>query len=513
MPELPELSAIFAERALKADDLLLALVGASGTYLAITEQHDGKILLISDAWLSILGYTRKELAGKTVQGLNIWVQPTQRAKLIRQFKTDKIVDRFPARLRGKDGTLHDFSIALQSITITGKNYFLFTGHDVTENKLAEHAALASRQILVDALEAMSEGFVLYGVDGRLIICNSKFKEFYGYSDEEAAVGAHRRYLGELDVNRGTVLVSDNQRQAYIERREDLVKGPPKSFGIQLRDGRYLLLSDRRTEDGSIVSIHKDITDLKLAEISLVQAKEDADIANSAKSEFLAHMSHELRTPMNSILGFTQLMRDEFFGALGHPKYKEYITDVHRSGEHLLNLINDVLDISKVEAGEFTLHEEKLNLKDTVACCLQILRGKSSHGTGQICIEEPEADLFLLGDERIIRQIILNLLSNALKFTANGDKIILSLGKTTGQKIYIEVMDTGCGIAPGDLPRIMEPFGQARANARTAHEGTGLGLSLSKRFTELHGGTLSIQSARNEGTTVTITFPAERTMCV
>ncbi|WP_085909375.1 PAS domain-containing sensor histidine kinase [Kiloniella majae] len=506
---MPAPESLLTDFDLDSAELLEAIFAASGTYFVITDPATGLIHAISDAWLKILLYKREEVVGHTSQELNIWLSPEKRADMIQRIKTDKVVNRFHTCLRGKDGSLHDFSMTIQSIVLKKKNYLLFCGYDITEEIKVKNSAVSSRKMLIDALEAMSEGFVLYDPDGRLVICNNKFKQFYGYSDDEAKPGVVGYELGKLDIERGTVLVLDGDSQNYINRRQDLAKGPPKATIVQLKDRRYLLLSDRVTEDGYTVSIQKDITDIKEAEFALMRARDEAHIANNTKSEFLAHMSHELRTPLNSILGFTQVMRDELLGDLGHPRYREYINDVHHSGEHLLNLINDVLDISKVEAGKFELNEDVLDLKDTISACMQIIRGRPDAAALDIEVKTSKERVYFQGDERIMRQIILNLLSNAVKFTPSDGKVLLELKKNSDNSIRLTISDTGCGIEKDDIPIVLAPFGQARINARTAHEGTGLGLSLSKMLTELHDGTLDLRSEVNNGTNVSLDFPATR----
>ncbi|WP_421783794.1 PAS domain-containing sensor histidine kinase [Kiloniella litopenaei] len=505
---MPTPESLFTDFKLDSAELLEAIFAASGTYFVITDPQTGLIHAISDAWLKTLKYQREEVVGHTSQELNIWLGPEKRAEMIRRIKTDKTISRFHACLKGKDGSLHDFSVSIQSVVLQKKNYLLFCGYDITEEIKVKNSAVSSRKMLVDALEAMSEGFVLYDPDGLLVICNSKFKEFYGYSDEEAKPGVVGYELAKRDIKSGTVVIEGDE-QKYINRREDLDKGPPKSTTVKLRDGRYLLLSDRVTEDGYVVSIQKDITDIKEAEFALMRARDEAHVANNTKSEFLAHMSHELRTPLNSILGFTQVMRDELLGELGHPRYREYINDVHHSGEHLLNLINDVLDISKVESGKFELNEDVLDLKDTITACMQIIRGRPDAATLNIQITVPDEKVYFQGDERIMRQILLNLLTNAVKFTPKDGKVLLNLEKNSDHSIRLMISDTGCGIEEADIPVVLAPFGQARINARTAHEGTGLGLSLSKMLTELHDGTLNLTSKIQEGTQVTLDFPPER----
>ncbi|WP_299373474.1 PAS domain-containing sensor histidine kinase [uncultured Kiloniella sp.] len=506
---MPTPESLFTDFKLDSAELLEAIFSASGTYFVITDPQTGLIHAISDAWLKTLKYKREEVVGRTSQELNIWLGPEKRAEMIRRIKTDKAVSRFHACLRGKDGSLHDFSVSIQSVVLKNKNYLLFCGYDITEEIKVKNSAVSSRKMLVDALEAMSEGFVLYDPNGLLVICNSKFKEFYGYSDDEAKQGVVGYELGKLDIERGTVIVIEGSEDDYMNRRADLAKGPPKATVVKLKDDRYLLLSDRVTEDGYIVSIQKDITDIKEAEFALMRARDEAHIANNTKSEFLAHMSHELRTPLNSILGFTQVMRDELLGDLGHPRYREYINDVHHSGEHLLNLINDVLDISKVESGKFELNEDVLDLKDTISACMQIIRGRTDAAALNIEVTAPKEKVYFRGDERIMRQILLNLLTNAVKFTPNDGKVLLDLKKNSDHSIKLIISDTGCGIEENDIPVVLAPFGQARINARTAHEGTGLGLSLSKMLTELHDGTLGLTSKVGKGTQITLDFPVER----
>ncbi|KKJ78322.1 hypothetical protein WH95_03195 [Kiloniella litopenaei] len=505
---MPTPESLFTDFKLDSAELLEAIFAASGTYFVITDPQTGLIHAISDAWLKTLKYKREEVVGHTSQELNIWLGPEKRAEMIRRIKTDKTVSRFHACLKGKDGSLHDFSMTIQSIILGEKSYLLFCGYDITEEIKVKNSAVSSRKMLVDALEAMSEGFVLYDPDGLLVICNSKFKEFYGYSDEEATPGVHERALGKRDIEKGMV-ITEGDGQEYINRRAELSKGPQKPNVVTLKDGRYLMLSDRLTEDGYVVSIQKDISDIKEAEFALMRARDEAHVANNTKSEFLAHMSHELRTPLNSILGFTQVMRDELLGELGHPRYREYINDVHHSGEHLLNLINDVLDISKVESGKFELNEDVLDLKDTISACMQIIRGRPDAATLNIQITVPDEKVYFQGDERIMRQILLNLLTNAVKFTPKDGKVLLNLEKNSDHSIRLMISDTGCGIEEADIPVVLAPFGQARVNARTAHEGTGLGLSLSKMLTELHDGTLNLTSKVQEGTQVTLNFPPER----
>ncbi len=479
--------------------------------MAVSKLGDGTCLAVNTIWLEVLGFRREEVVGQKVTELGIWAEPSLRIELIARLKEGQVVENFDARLRGRDGRLHDCTASMRLLQVGGEELLLFSGHEVMSVASAEQAVRTTRALLIDALESISEGFVLYGPDGRLIICNSKFREFYGYSDEEAAPGAHRRELGKLDIERGAVIVEKELAHDYVERREDIIAGPPDSFVVTLRDGRVLLLRDRKTDSGGIVSIQSDITKLKEAEAAISAAKDEAQTANRAKSEFLAHMSHELRTPLNSILGFTQVMKEQVFGPLGDEKYLDYAMNVNHSGQHLLALINDILDISKVEAGEITLEEEVFDLREVIASCIEMVTGQAGEPEDRIAFETAADLTHFKGDARIIKQVILNLLSNATKFTPAERAVSVSAGLDAEGCVYVAVADEGCGIAAEDIPKILEPFGQVRRSAHQAHAGTGLGLSLSKMLTELHGGRLNIDSVLDQGTTVTLRFPLERTV--
>lgn len=260
-----------------------------------------------------------------------------------------------------------------------------------------------------------------------------------------------------------------------------------------------------------LDLSREIGDRRVAERNYLEARDEAEAATRAKSEFLAHMSHELRTPLNSILGFSEAMEVETHGPIGNRKYQEYVQDIQRSGKHLLRLINDVLDISKIEAGEMRINEEDIDLPATLAECVRVIEGWREAAAVTIALET-EADLpKLRADERLVRQITLNLMSNAIKFNKEGGDVRLSCQLTDAGSMSIVVGDTGLGIAKKDLAMVLEPFGQVRGNSLETHEGTGLGLSLSKQLVELHGGRLDIDSSPGVGTTVSVIFPPDRTV--
>jgi signal transduction histidine kinase len=247
---------------------------------------------------------------------------------------------------------------------------------------------------------------------------------------------------------------------------------------------------------------------KRIETQLVEAKKAAEAADRAKTDFLANMSHELRTPLNAIIGFSSMMSMELRGPLGHAAYKEYAEDIHQSGRHLLDVINDILDLSKISVGKFDIDADTLSLPAVIEDCVHMVRIKAEAAGLELVIDAP-ADLPpLCADERIIKRILLNLLSNALKFTDKGRVRIAAEAAADGA-ITLKVEDTGIGIAASALPRLMRPFVQIDGSLSRKYEGTGLGLSLVKSMVELHGGSVELASELGVGTTVTLRFPFER----
>jgi len=404
--------------------------------------------------------------------------------------------------------------------------------DITEQKSLVEKTVAADLRLRDAIETIPEAFVLWDADNRLVLCNSNFQALHHLPDEAMVAGTPYETVvatGKKPMIRTTVASDDGQRPGA------------RTFEAQLEDGRWMHISERRTKDGGYVSVGTDITKIKQHEQRLIegekrriatiddlrksqqalelQAEQLADLAekyaeektraeeaNQAKSKFLANMSHELRTPLNAIIGFSEIMEAAMFGPLGAEKYSEYSRDIRESGQYLLDVINDILDMSKIEAGGIRLTPEDVDLDPVLADCLRVVWGRATEK--HLALKSHVAPaIHLRADRRALKQIALNLLSNAVKFTPEGGAVTVE-GRVRGGMVTIAFIDNGIGIPKDALRKLGRPFEQVESQLTKRHQGSGLGLAIAKSLVEFHGGGMRIRSMLGKGTMVVVRLPLE-----
>ncbi len=405
--------------------------------------------------------------------------------------------------------------------------------DITEQKTLVERTVEADLRLRDAIETIPEAFVVWDAQNRLVLCNSNFQELHNLPD--AAIEAGASYESVVAAGRKPVVRSKVTSEGQIPGA--------RTFEAQLDDGRWLHISERRTKDGGYVSVGTDITNIKLHEEKLMesekrlmatvadlrhsqqklerQAEEVADLAekyaeektraeeaNQAKSKFLANMSHELRTPLNAIIGFSEIMESSMFGPLGSDKYGEYCRDIHQSGQYLLEVINDILDMSKIEAGRIRLDAEQIELEPFLNDAMRVVSGRANDKRLKLTARLGRG-IRLTADHRLLKQIALNLLSNAVKFTPEGGRVTIRARATSGW-VSISIADTGIGIPEEALARLGRPFEQVESQLTKSHQGSGLGLAIAKSLTELHHGAMRIRSTPGIGTMVLLRLPIRRT---
>ncbi len=405
--------------------------------------------------------------------------------------------------------------------------------DITEQKQLIERTVAADVRLRDAIETIPEAFVLWDAENRMVLCNSNFQALHDLPDEAIVAGAAYE----------DVVTSGRKPHVHSKIESDSIDElGARTFEARLDDGRWLHISERRTKDGGYVSVGTDITNIKqheeklmdgerrqmatiadlresqlqlkaqAAELAILahnyaEEKSRAEEANEAKTKFLANMSHELRTPLNAIIGFSEIMEAGIFGPLGADKYDEYCSDIRASGLYLLEVINDILDMSRIEAGRMKLHIDDVNLERIMIDSMRVVSGKAQDKKVELT-SRISPNLQFKGDRRAVKQILLNLLSNAVKFTPEGGRVTVR-GCASHASMFIAIKDTGIGIPKAALSKLGRPFEQVEGQLAKSYQGSGLGLAIAKSLIELHGGTMRIRSAVGVGTIVVVKMPLDK----
>ncbi|MCH7710400.1 MAG: PAS-domain containing protein, partial [Proteobacteria bacterium] len=379
---------------------------------------------------------------------------------------------------------------------------------IAERKRTESELAEKTLVLETTLENMSQGISVYDAELKLVAFNQRYVDLRGYPPGFLHIGMSFEEVARFRAERGDYGPGDVER--HVRERVTVKRsGETLRQECTLPNGGVIAVNREPMPDGGSVTTYSNITERKRAEEALRAAKEEAEIANRAKTEFLANVTHELRTPLNAVIGLSELMNEAMFGPLGHPKYTEYAKDITESGRHLLDLIEDILDLSRIEVGKLELYEEKVDVVKVVDACMMILRSRAEAGRIEIQTSLPEDVPMLMADERKLKQILLNILSNAIKFTPAGGAVTLEAYVEKDGGFVFMIRDTGIGIASKHLSTAMAPFGQVDGSLSRKYQGTGLGLPLTKALVELHGGGIELASVIDVGTEVTIRFPKSR----
>ena len=467
----------------------------------------------------VLGFEPAELIGKNV---SVLIPPMPEA-MAGGMDHDEIVQRYlmtgNSGIMGvgrdvmavhKDRGVVPIELRLSEVELQGSRYFIASLRNITKRAEAQKALEYERKCYKDVLELTSDW--LWETDSELRFTHVSEKIFEMAGGQDSAVRAEgpiaflEAAMGEKlrAVLRDGEAASDAFQRCVIE--------------ITLPDGRgcFVQVNSRPVIDSKGATIGyrgsaQDITAKVTAEKETIIAHRQALAASQAKSAFLANMSHELRTPLNAIIGFAELMEREFYGSLGDPRYQEYAGHISQSGLHLLDLVSDILDMSKIEVGRMELHKEKIDLREIIEAAQNMIAVRLERRHLSLRVEVAEdISYYLEADPRALKQVVINLLTNAVKFTEPGGRITLRAyceHHETGADAVIVVSDTGIGMNPADLKVAMTPFGQVDSALNRPHEGTGLGLPLSQSLVDLHGGGMTIESERGHGTTVTVRLPA------
>ncbi len=478
--------------------------------VAVDAEHKGAYAEVNAAAAAYFEMPREHMLGRTPAELFEGKVAEQMEHAFRNcIKTRKtttfnVLPRFPGGVKVQTfilSPIFDAGGAVHYIDVTIRP-------DMADSMHLQHERDDALMLMTALFDASGMSIIVTDHHGRIVRVNDMFLKEYGWKRDTL--------LGEeflMIVPPEDRALSRRLHAAFIDH------GRQGSREVQLlrKDGSVadvvittalLELSQKRR---FMVSAIRDITERKHLVNSMKRAKEEADSANRAKSAFLANMSHELRTPLNAIIGFSELMKNHLFGPLNNPKYEEYMEDIHFSSRHLLDIINDVLDMSKIEAGRVELIESEVAINEVLDSVVRIMNDRAKTQSVGLDFKVDKDLPHVRADQRLLRQILINLVSNGVKFSPVGKSVKVRATLKPDRHIRISISDQGCGIPADKLKVVMEPFGQVNDPRHNTSQGTGLGLPLAKAMTELHGGFLTMESKEGKGTTVHIDFPPERTL--
>jgi len=512
------LAALLFWQSRKAEEAHLAYLASEQRFrLAIEASHSGiwewdleaDSVFVSEATAAMFGWS----GARTVSGQDVVAQvaPEDQVRVLQALGAAAADGAFDVSFRvpqpgGGNCWVDARGRGFGEPGAHGPSRIIGVALDITEERRAQRRVHTAESRLRDAIESLSEAFALWDAGDQLLLCNRNYGVMLGLSMDQLQPGASRDAVTQLI-------------RAGVKQEQPAVAG---RYEVEMKDGRWLQVSERRTtEGGAVVTITETTTVKRQQETRRANEQQLADLArkyeaekikaegaNRAKSEFLANMSHELRTPLNAINGFSEMMVGEMYGPLGDPRYGEYASDILSSGQHLLALINDILDMSKIEAGKMHLRFEPISLEEVADSAIRLVRNRAEAVGVALTLDLPTLP-DIEADYRAIKQVLLNLLSNAIKYTPRGGSIVITAepkADVMGGRIKVSVTDTGIGIPQEDLARLAKPFEQVDSHLARTTSGTGLGLALTKSLVEMHNGVLTLESTPGEGTVVSFVLP-------
>ncbi len=489
---------------LQDQDDLRRFLNMSQDIMMIAETT-GELIRVNVTFCEILGYDADDLIDMNFVDLfeeadQPYIRSTMQSFALND-DPDQVID-FEARMKTTDGR----NLWMEWRQQERGGILYLVGRDVTQTKMHE-ATLVRRKNQLSEAEAIGRmGHWRWVLGEDTLDWSDEIYRIFGVEKENfsPSIDDLNRVVLKRDVGR----VVQGFQRAMIEKNaydmEFRIKRPDGEVRFIHCEGRCEL--DAEGDVFALYGIMQDMTERNLYEAELRTAKDHAERAYAAKTQFLANMSHELRTPLNAIIGFSEMMQRELLGPLGTPQYHDYIKGIRESGEHLLDLISDILDMSKIEAGKYDLDLEEVSLEKVIKVASHMMEGRAMEsGVKLKVLAVPDESVKIVADRRAVMQILLNIMSNAVKFTREGGQVTLECETREGG-ITLKISDNGIGIPPNKLQTITMPFEQASSSYCRDHEGTGLGLAITKELIEMHGGALKIESAVNVGTTVTVKLP-------